>query len=91
MIVNFDATVCEALEAREDRIYWVGVLWKLVKEFDPDISGLYHRSFHEWLYANWKITVILDRNRPDFLLGVDIDDSSVSMLLLKYPLSDLSS
>lgn len=88
MIISFDVSVSSP--NKEERLYWIGVLWKLIDEFDPNRPGLTNKDFHVWLYNTWKIEIIVSDSNPDALTGVSIDDSSVSMLLLKYPLRKLS-
>lgn len=88
MIVSFDVSV--STPDKEERLYWIGVLWKLIDEFDPTRPNLTNEDFHNWLYDTWKIKMIVSDNNPAALTGVHIDDTTVSLLLLKYPLRKLS-
>ena len=88
MIVSLDLSVFSP--DKEERLYWVGVLWKLIDEFDPNRPGLTNKDFHDWLYDTWKIKIVVSDENPNAISGIEIDDSAVSMLLLKYPLRKLS-
>ena len=59
--------------------YWAGILQKLRSEMPATCT-----DFNKWLEEEWKITQI-NSDQMNGIEGVEIDDHSFTMLVLRFP------
>ena len=85
MIISFDVSLSSI--DKEQRLYWTGVLWKLVDEYIA-LDNTTQIEFDPWLYETWKVEILRHPEKPEIITGVFIDESTVSMLLLKYKIEN---
>lgn len=70
--------------------HWTKIL-RALREESP-WKGIGHanedENFHTWLKDTWQITVIKEPSGmfPNHIAGIDIEESSYTMLLIRFPL-----
>lgn len=78
MVIIFEEVF--ATRNRAEALLWIDIMLKVGNEYQLDSSPL---LFQDWLDLNWKIRLVTDPSKKDLVVGLDIDDEYVSMLLLK--------
>lgn len=82
--IKFDRRIGPTSSKLEnDYRYWIQVLWQIVRDFNLEDTLRDDNEFKKWLLLTWGITLILDGDKE--ILGADISDQMVSLLLLKFP------
>jgi hypothetical protein len=60
--------------------HWVSIMLKIINEYIEEAPKM---QFQDWLELTWKTKLISDPDYLDLIVGLDIDDEYVSILLLK--------
>ena len=79
-------TFREQIRTEVDRHFWSRTLRLLVQEYGPVI---FDKDFERWLLQQYGISCLHDNAEyPGHLTGVELSDSSYTLLLLKLPYAD---
>ena len=73
-------------------LYDAGEGWKSVAYWSEVLQAMYKESgsnndneFDQWLLDNWKIRLLYTNHIIYNVSGIDIEDASISLLLMRYP------
>lgn len=86
MIITFRDDGTGYLPTSREAAKWRMILKQLRQEWQKTLPTQTELDcFYGWLGSEWKIKVIYDNaNMAGYISGIDVDDSSYTMLLIRF-------